>query len=375
MLGAGFSATAGLPMAAELWREILSRGLAMEGRAEKFREDLDAYLAFRSASDRVKLTYEEVDLEAFLGFLDIEHHLGLRGKDQWSEQGNEGQIIVKTLIGQVLTERTPGEDAIPRLYLDFARKLRPHDRIITFNYDILLERALKSAGVPFRLFPDRLRAVYDSYAEVDNDAEEVVILKVHGSVDWFDKLPFLELVENAQRLGTKPEHVRDPVFGQSARWTLTQLVDGPRHGDDPLRETYRLKEVEEFYARPPLFLGVPSLISPSTEKLIYTSMVRDFWWGLGQAGVTNMRLVIIGYSLPLHDDYARQVLYRLADNYQSASSDWANFLKTTRDPILVVDKRGDPEGFALLKERYRFIDWRKAELHAAGFDQAIVDRL
>src|SRR5690606_6720646 len=96
------------------------------------------------------LTYESVNFEEFLGYLDIDFHLGLRGSDTWSRYGNEGQVIVKTLIGQVLSERTPLPGKIPQLYLDFARKLRRSDLVITFNYDLLLERAMDQAGIPYR---------------------------------------------------------------------------------------------------------------------------------------------------------------------------------------------------------------------------------
>jgi hypothetical protein len=53
VLGAGFSAAAGVPMAGELWREILTRGLAMDGRAGKFRDDLDVYLRYRKLCEGV----------------------------------------------------------------------------------------------------------------------------------------------------------------------------------------------------------------------------------------------------------------------------------------------------------------------------------
>src|SRR5262249_40253418 len=151
ILGAGFSAAAGLPLADELWREVCRRAMPLTGRLGQFREDLDYYIEFKECCDGVKLSREDVNFEEFLGFLDVEHHLLLRGKDTWSDDGNESQLIVKTLIGQILTERTPQGNAIPQLYLDFADKLQPGDRVITFNYDILLERACEAVFKPYRL--------------------------------------------------------------------------------------------------------------------------------------------------------------------------------------------------------------------------------
>ena len=89
ILGAGFSAPAGLPLADDLWKEVCRRALPMTGRAGQFREDLDAYIEFKEKCEGETLARHQVNFEEFLGYLDIEHYLGLRGKDTWSEDGNE----------------------------------------------------------------------------------------------------------------------------------------------------------------------------------------------------------------------------------------------------------------------------------------------
>jgi hypothetical protein len=171
----------------------------MGGRASKFRDDLDDYLKFRKKCDGLDLTYETLNFEEFLGFLDIEHYLGLRGSETWSSAGNEGQVVVKTLIGQILAERTPSADKVPELYCDFARVLKPGDCVLTFNYDVLLERALDAAKTPYRLFPCRYDRVgkWGSYVSMGTYDSEVVVLKMHGSVDWFDRQPFLDRQQDA----------------------------------------------------------------------------------------------------------------------------------------------------------------------------------
>src|SRR5262249_5980042 len=133
------------------------RALRLSGRGELFRDDLEAYIEYRTKCDGVDLNVEKVDLEEFMAFLDIEFHLGLRGKETWSSEGNETQVIVKTLIGEILTERMPARDKLPDLYLHFAEILKPNDIVLTFNYDVLLEWALERAAIPFRLFPDRYK--------------------------------------------------------------------------------------------------------------------------------------------------------------------------------------------------------------------------
>lgn len=258
VLGAGFSAAAGLPMAGELWREILARGLKLGGRAEKFRRDLDDYLEYRRVCDGEELRYEDVDLETLMGFLDIEHHLGLRGGDTWSTHGNEGQVVIKTLIGQILSERTPAAGQIPELYVEFARRLRPDDVVLTFNYDVLLERALDQAGVAYRLFPYRYKDVHEFSSTIDASREEVTVLKVHGSVDWFDAARYLDQRERMASFGNDPDRTYDAIFGVGHPWQLRPLVDGPRPKNDPLQSLYRIDEPEAYYREPAWFEGVPS---------------------------------------------------------------------------------------------------------------------
>jgi hypothetical protein len=97
VLGAGFSRPAGLPLAFELWEEIRQQGLHLTGRAAKFGED-------------------------FMKYLDLEHYLGLRGSDTWSEDGNEGTIVTKYLIAKILARQLNELANVPALYLEFARR-------------------------------------------------------------------------------------------------------------------------------------------------------------------------------------------------------------------------------------------------------------
>ena len=93
ILGAGFSKRAGYPLAPELWQEIRRRARSLEGRAAKFETDLQSYLQYRRDCDGVEVAEDAIDFEDFCRFLDIEHFLGLRGKDTWSQDGNEGTVV------------------------------------------------------------------------------------------------------------------------------------------------------------------------------------------------------------------------------------------------------------------------------------------
>lgn len=176
--------------------------------------DLRSYRDFLKKCDGIDVPLDDINFEDFLGFLDIEHVLKLRGKDTWSDQGNEGQLLVKRFLGQILWERTPEPSDIPPVYLAFARGLDTTDWVLTFNYDTLLERALEAVGKPYRLYPHRFSEVYPSHAVIDGSIQEVVVLKMHGSIDWFDRSSYVDRLEQGQLVspGFQP---RDPVFGSN----------------------------------------------------------------------------------------------------------------------------------------------------------------
>lgn len=371
ILGGGFSKLAGLPLASELWKEVLRRALAMTGRARFFRDDLEAYIEYRKRCDGIVLTFDTVNLEEFMAFLDVEFHLGLRGKETWSSHGNEAQVVVKTLIGGILADRTPAK--IPELYLDFAKLLKPDDYVLTFNYDVLLERALEQAGVAYRLYPNRYRPTEcgsnPKMMVVDDSREEVIVLKPHGSIDWFDRAEYSAREQDRIDRGFESGG-RDLVFEDQKRFNPIPLVEGPRFANDPLREMHRVKNLEALYQNMPLFLATPALLNPSSMKILFAEMVRDFWWGMGYAGGMSFRMAIIGFSLPPQDEYARQVIYRLVTNYQATgwNMTWDD-AGHKKSPVTLIDFRQSSHEQEQFKQRYAFVDWNKARTCFDGLDE------
>jgi hypothetical protein len=109
-------------------------------------------------------------------------------------------------------------------------------------------------------------------------------------------------------------------------------------------------------------------------KILYSQMVRDFWWGLGYVGEMNFRMAIIGFSLPPQDEYARQALYRIVKNYQSISWDktWDS-AGHRKAPLLLVDFRSSAEEEQAFRQRYAFVDWSKAQTCLSGFDDKALE--
>ena len=82
----------------------------------------------------------------------------------------------------------------------------------------------------------------------------------------------------------------------------------------------------------------------------------------------NLGMAIIGFSLPLHDDYARQVIYRLTRNYQDVHWE-VEMLGMRKSPLALIDFRTTEAERRSLKQRYGFIDWKKAHCCLDGFNE------
>lgn len=372
VLGAGFSCAAGLPVGAELWRLVQALATGRTGRAGRFDSDLETYIRFRRECDRVQIEPEQIDFEDFLAFLDLEHYLGLAGSDTWSSEGNESQVLIKALIGQILVECTPLGDALPQIYRDFAEQLRCGDYVFTFNYDNVLERALDHVGCRYRLFPTRYEENQSHGAVVDSSSDEVVVLKLHGSVDWFDRTLYSQMEERyaEARLNESPDH---PIFGPNSVVQAKPILDEPQFPDDSLLSVYRVTSgLEHLYRDFPFFVVTPCLVSPSKIKAVYASRFKSFWEAMGQAGVINFGMCIIGYSLSSHDDYTKQVLFRMLRNYQDNWWDQEVFGGQRESGVILVDLRDDAEGRRDLLARFGFIEPEKATFHFSGFDDQAV---
>ncbi|MBX9917430.1 MAG: SIR2 family protein [Nitrosomonas sp.] len=365
VIGAGFSKLAGLPLACELFPLVKAAIERRHGRDTKFQRDLDAYIHYKRIADGIEIPELAVDLEAFLSYLDIEHFLELRGSDTWSQEGNESQLMIRAAIGEVISTHTPAADKLPAAYYRFAENLSIHDWILTFNYDVLLERAIEHVGKPYRLFPNRFTSIGKHLNTVNSKQEEVVLLKMHGSVDWFHDKQYLEL--RASLGPHKPnDSILHTVFDFPDRYKLTPLIDGPRSDDDPLQHFHRIRNVDRFYSENRT-LEAPFILSPSHVKFVYAEPLLSFWNGMGKSGGMNLGISIIGFSLPPHDEYIRIGLYQMISNYQGYSWNTKWLSTTLKDHVKFVDFRDSEADVMKYQQRYSFAESSKSKFYFKGF--------
>ena len=82
--------------------------------------------------------------------------------------------------------------------------------------------------------------------------------------------------------------------------------------------------------------------------------------------------VIIGYSLPQHDDYARQALFWLVKNYQESWWDQEFPGGRRKRRLLLIDYRPEVEQAENYRRCYAFVDPEKAVYHLQGFDEEAI---
>ena len=244
VLGAGASVSAGYPLASQLLRELSS-----------WLDRCDSSVHWvpwaRNRIVQIRETFGSLDdFEATLGRLeeygqqrvkparqttyrqdywDIAHDCMERlqgvdcGDPNIPAQGFYPQYLRSDLIGAFREFFYHVEELRTKAnaYDDFAgRKACPDSCVITFNYDIALERALAKAGTwdigngyGFQFLPDR-------------PASKLTVYKLHGSVNWF-KHPTYGEYQNEENDQAPGSGSNDPTYEDGWR----SLV-GRAHHDD-----------------------------------------------------------------------------------------------------------------------------------------------
>lgn len=351
LLGAGFSKPAGLPLATELLphvRAVAKRFFQADGYShlEHALEMYDDYVADVDPG-------RPFDLEQFGAWLDWEHVLRMKGSDTFSEHGNQSGLQLRWAIGKVLHETTKEE--IPELYLDFARNLRVSDRVLTLNYDLVLERALEAVGLPYRRFPGKFSEIQEMGAILDPDQpDELVIHKLHGSIDW-----------------TMWSGRQDDVD-----FRLEHLVEGPRHADDPLLHIAVIPpdQLSDYYSSERSWWANPTLLlPPSTAKPLAGSALIPLWDGVGLYAYMLGGFTVIGCSLAAGDPYVKQLAYHIATDYVmgrlKGGVPWSQ-----RRMKVVNLHRDDPDRKKFL-DRFRFFNRDHTDFIFDGFSSETLDEI
>lgn len=278
VLGAGASRHAGYPLAAEMGKNLAAWVATLSSEHK-----------YRSCLEQIAGLYGKIDdFEAVLADL-MTHAPGSRAAGLGVKLPYLLSDLQEALRDYFDTIRsTPAP-----LYDKLARVLRRGDLIITFNYDLGIERALHAAGLW------GIKTGY-GFAIEHGEPSPVEVLKLHGSTNW-----------------------RALLFG-GRTGTGFFVGDGTSLGDRPV-----------LFFRPDLeYLGhqdfvdprcadldtapsLPAMIMPALPKHFHFVTTfgqewKGFWDDLWQRAECAIRtadeVVVIGYSMPTVDERARTML-------------------------------------------------------------------
>jgi hypothetical protein len=187
-----------------------------------------------------------------------------------------------------------------KLYGRFAcERVQPGDALITFNYDVELERELKKAGL-WEIsdgygFPVELPSIPPS---------GVSVLKLHGSINWFALIMggIQGAFSPSSLFGDGPVILRERDF---------QYLGYPPGLQDPRCTVVTVRH------------AAPGMILPIHHKRFYWKTFfsdhewEQFWERLWQkakcALQSSKHIVMIGYSMARVDERARKLLFESAN--------------------------------------------------------------
>jgi hypothetical protein len=269
VLGAGFSASAGIPLTATLLKAAMEM-LAAECPG----------IFQRVSNYALDIQWERTDHPDFstIGFSDLCTHLEFvelreyAGGERWSDAGSREKLTLRYYLAKTLVRTTPTGDKIPDLYIKFANQLTDGDIVITFNWDILLELAILKVGKSFTY---------------NFKGPGVKLSKPHGSVNW--------------RLG-KPTRLGKEI--NTLDWKPIGLADGGMISVD-LYASHNLALLETWNRYQPLGELQPFLVLPGYGKAFDVRSIATLWYRPEFTFAACRDIYIIGLGLSPDDHFVR----------------------------------------------------------------------
>jgi hypothetical protein len=331
VLGAGFSAGAGIPMTDTLLKQALAM-MQIEAPGLFARIEGHAQVCFENDLPLLSQTFDApafIRLSSYLHYLEMSEH---GGGERWSGAGSREILTFKFFLSKKLIQLTPGP--LPQVYIDFARQLDCYDTVLTFNWDCLLEKAIVAAGKRYTYNP------FDADWVDPERANVIRIMKMHGSANW--TLPSNSTVDSD---------------------LYTQVPFSPNFELEPIHHSDKLLELEQWqgcnwlsgHAQP---LVQPFIILPGIGKAYDVRKIASFWDRPAGHFYSSRDVYIVGLSLS-DDDFFLRFLF-----LQSfPQGDWEGIERS----VTVIN----PDADAM--RNYRFLGERNVVLRQKCFDAEDVE--
>lgn len=324
ILGAGVSASCGLPVTKDILRESMERLRCKDPKAAH-----DVHSLLRYLYPDFEEGYRNYpNIEDFLNLVEMAQTFNSEEFLESSTWGPERLKGVKESIIGAVTEHIWDFCGKPKrswqhLETFFAKHVPLGDVIITFNWDLTVERVLANLrkAVPLA----------HQYSK-ETQSSHITLLKPHGSINWFRK-------EALTKAG---------VSSQAELDNKIQLIDF----------SHLLKQRGRIRATPVI---VPPVFN---KEFSQHSVFQKTWASVYRAISSATVLTILGYSLPREDQFSRFVFRRaLRNNIRRAEKH-----QQSRLEVIVVNPDETTEGtFARLVGR----DNTKFRFHRAYFQDFV----
>ena len=326
ILGAGFSAAAGIPMTRPLLRDAMKMfAIECPGIYERvcnYARDLQW-----DGDSNEPINYESLSFSDLCTHLEFAELREYAGGERWSDAGSREKLALRFYLAKALVRATPPDDNIPELYLEFARQLNDGDIVVTFNWDILLERALEKIGRKY------------SY---NFEKDHVKLCKLHGSINW--------------RLGA-PSRFGKPV--NSLDWQPIGFTEGGLLQVD-MFSSIRPLRAPTWDDYQPLGELQPFLVLPGYGKAFDVRSNAGLWYKPEFAFAATRDVFVIGLGLAPDDHFIRSFFLH-------------TFPLSDRKTYVINPDPNAPSNYDFLLKR------RKAELIQEPFSldhvRLIVDRM
>ena len=239
--------------------------------------------------------------------------------------------------------------------------------MLTFNYDTLLEQALDEIGKPYSLTPEW-------WLETDPGDWEpkfVDLLKLHGSIDWYDRYYLDAAMHECAEQGHDVPN-RNPIFGPARSVPSEPLARGRTEvfGRNLLPRVFRVPNHEKYFPMEERIGShiVPFILPPAYDKLLGYDPILDLWENLHRTQDAYSSIVMIGYSMPPYDSYAYETLGRLFVQYKQGgdTTHWEH----RRVPIQLITLADSRQ--QVIKS-FPFLDSAKARIWSEGFSSDSLD--
>lgn len=299
ILGAGFSCDGGLPVLRNFLTVMrdahpaLERTPGREPEAESIRKVLEFRLKATSAgywtpidlenieelfslasADRANSSLADHIKRAIAATLDFAKVSGDRARTRLNLEGDPGLPFLQRHPAWIKSPSTPDPNAqfFANNYTYYAARLlglfknwkpKGTNTFVTLNYDTLLEDGLAELGVPFSyaLSPDKVD--YGESAKASTAEDQLLVLKLHGSVNWTTQ---------------PPKGVGKP------RLRVVGSYDDLRNQS-----------------------SIPEIVPPTWRK-VFSSDLADVWDAAVERIQTATRIIVIGFSMPDTDTHFKFLL-------------------------------------------------------------------